>query len=268
MSSINLQLKKFDIANISKGSNVLIYGKKNTGKSWITRDIMYHLRDIPTGVVISPTEMSNGFFSKFVPKIFIYEEYHPSIIANLVKRQEKLARRIENGENLDKNVYLVLDDCLYDKSWQNDKNIRKIIMNGRHLGISFLFTAQYLMIINTYIRSNSDYIFILKENLIVNRKRIYENMAGMCRTFEMFCSILDQCTENHECLVIDNKTQSNKIEDMIFWYRAQPREFKMGPPEIWNYAEENYQEDDSEDEIDINTYNETRKGPKLNVKKV
>jgi hypothetical protein len=34
---------------------------------------------------------------------------------------------------------------------------------------------------------------------------------------------MDQCTENFECLVINNNAKSNKLTDQIFWHKAQNR---------------------------------------------
>jgi len=33
---------------------------------------------------------------------------------------------------------------------------------------------------------------------------------------DMFCKVMDACTENYECLVLDNTSKSNKIEDCCF----------------------------------------------------
>ena len=122
--------------------------------------------------------------------------------------------------------------------------------------------------IHPQLRDNIEYVFIFRENIISNRKRIYDHYAGMFKTFDMFCSVMDQCTENFECLVIDNNIQSNRIEDQIYWYKAESHSnFRMGPPEVWDYSDQNYVEDDMEEgEININTFH--RKGPKLNVKKI
>jgi hypothetical protein len=54
-------------------------------------------------------------------------------------------------------------------------------------------------------------VFILREPNISNRKRLYEQYAGIFPSFEIFCQVMDQCTENFECLVIDNTAQSNRI---------------------------------------------------------
>jgi len=56
----------------------------------------------------------------------------------------------------------------------------------------------------------------------------------------MFCQIMDQCTENYECLVINNNAKSNKLTDQVFWYKAEPHDdFKIGASSFWEYSEKN-----------------------------
>jgi len=55
----------------------------------------------------------------------------------------------------------------------------------------------------------------------------------MFPTFESFCQVMDQCTENYECLVINNNSKSNKLQDQIFWYKAEPHgSFRLGSKEF------------------------------------
>jgi hypothetical protein len=106
-------------------------------------------------------------------------------------------------------------------------------MNGRHWKIMLIITMQYPLGIPPNLRTNIDYVFILREPYIANRKRIYENYAGMFPTFESFCQVMDQCTENYECLVINNNSKSNKLQDQIFWYKAEPHgNFRLGSKEF------------------------------------
>ena len=51
-------------------------------------------------------------------------------------------------------------------------------MNGRHYKILFIITMQYALGVPPSLRTNIDYVFILREPYIANRKRIYENFAG------------------------------------------------------------------------------------------
>jgi hypothetical protein len=124
-----------------------------------------------------------------------------------------------------------------------------------------VLTMQYPLGIPPTLRTNIDYVFILREPYIANRKRIYENFAGMFPTFESFCQIMDNCTENYECLVIDNNVKSNRLVDQVHWYKADSHsDFKLGTKEFWELSK-NVQSDDEEE-----TYDPTKK--KKNVQQI
>jgi|TARA_B110000285_G_scaffold17765_1_gene17349 AAA+ ATPase superfamily predicted ATPase len=272
-------MKKFDMKNISfrpdenKGPVVVLIGRRDTGKSFLVRDLLYHHQDIPIGTVISGTEAGNGFFAEHVPKLFIHDEYQSAIIENILKRQKTVLKQIKKEmeaykrTNIDPRAFVILDDCLYDNKWTKDKLMRLLFMNGRHWKIMLIITMQYPLGIPPNLRTNIDYVFILREPYIANRKRIWENYAGMFPTFESFCQVMDQCTENFECLVINNNAKSNKLQDQIFWYKAQNHgNFKLGSKEFWELSKDIGSDD--EDEIyDPNSVQKKGAGPKIHVKK-
>ena len=221
---MTLELKKFNMRNIkfeakkdSCGPVIVLIGRRDTGKSYLVRDILYYQQDIPIGTVISGTEAGNGFYSKHVPKLFIHDEYNSAIVENILKRQKQVIKQIKREtetykrSNIDGRTFVILDDCLYDAGWTKDKMMRLLFMNGRHWKVMLIITMQYPLGIPPNLRTNIDYVFILREPYIANRKRIYENYAGMFPTFESFTQVMDQCTENFECLVINNNSKSNKL---------------------------------------------------------
>ena len=276
MTSLNL--KKFDMASIPKGSICLMIGKRNTGKSFLVRDFLYYKRDIPIGTVISASENSNNFYSTMMPSLFTHDSYSPEIIANLVKRQELVTKKMKQQvaiygkSNIDPNGFLILDDLMFDaNTWIKDPNIKKIFMNGRHFNLTFLLTMQYSLGLGLVYRGQCDIIFLCRENYVSNRKRLYEHYAGMFPSFEIFCQVMNQCTENYEVLVINNLIKSNRIEDCLFWYKASEHPpFKIGAPEFWQYHSNNYSEgggDEEEDDIDINNIKKTKNAITVNVKK-
>lgn len=238
---MKLEMKKFDPRTLKDDSVVLFIGKRNVGKSLMLRYILSFHQSLPIGVIISPTERANHFFETFIPKMLIYDEYDPAITSRFLDRQIKITDQY-NAEikkygrtDLDPRAFFVLDDCLYDKTWPNDKNIRATFMNGRHFKIFFMITMQYPLGIPPHLRANVDYVFIFRDNQIKNRERIYQQYAGMFPTFEIFNQVMDQCTENYECLVIDNKVQSNKIEDQVYWFKANPDvNFKLCSKQLWD----------------------------------
>lgn len=75
-------------------------------------------------------------------------------------------------------LFIVMDDCLFKDDWKRHEFIRWIFMNGRHYHVLFILTIQDCLGIPPELRSNIDYTFILKENYIGNRKRVFEHYAG------------------------------------------------------------------------------------------
>jgi hypothetical protein len=276
---MSLELKKFDMKNISfksnesKGPVIVLIGKRDTGKSFLVRDLLYYQQDIPIGTVISGTEEGNGFYTKMVPRLFIHNEYNTAIIENILKRQRTVLKQIKKEmetykrTTIDPRAFVILDDCLYDNTWSRDKMMRLLFMNGRHWKIMLVITMQYPLGIPPTLRTNIDYVFILRENYIANRRRIYDNYAGMFPTFESFCQVMDQCTENYECLVINNNVKSNKLQDQVFWYKADNHnDFRLGSKEFWELSK-NYNSDDEEEKYDPNANKKRGNGQKINVKK-
>jgi hypothetical protein len=276
---MTLELKKFDMKSISfkpnenKGPVVVLIGKRDTGKSFLVRDLLFYQQEIPIGTVISGTEEGNGFYSKMVPRLFVHNEYNTAIIENVLKRQRTVLKQIKHEmetykrTTIDPRAFVILDDCLYDATWTRDKMMRLLFMNGRHWKVMLVITMQYPLGIPPTLRTNIDYVFILRENYIANRKRIYENYAGMFPTFESFCQVMDQCTENYECLVINNNSKSNKLHDQVFWYKADNHgDFRLGSKEFWELSK-GMKDEDEEEQYDPTKNKKRGAGPKISVKK-
>jgi hypothetical protein len=276
---MTLELRKFDMKSIqfkpneNKGPVVVLIGKRDTGKSFLVRDLLWYQQDIPIGTVISGTEEGNGFYGKMVPRLFIHNEYNSAIIENILKRQRTVLKQVKKEmetykrSTIDPRAFVILDDCLYDNTWSRDKLMRLLFMNGRHWKVMLVITMQYPLGIPPTLRTNIDYVFILRENYIANRKRIYENYAGMFPTFEAFCQVMDQCTENYECLVINNNSKSNKLNDQVFYYKADNHnDFRLGSKEFWELSK-GLPDEDQEEQYDPTKNKKRGAGPRINVKK-
>jgi hypothetical protein len=274
---MRIQLRKFDITQIKPTSVVVMIGQRNTGKSILVRDLLYHHQDLPLGVCISGSEGSNDFYKQMCPNIFIHEEYTPEIVEKFVKRQKMITKKknketkLYGHSRIDPRSFIVMDDCLYDKGWQNDKNIRACFLNGRHFNAFFLFTSQYALAAPPILRNNIDYVFILREPRLLARKKLHENYAGFIPSLDVWNQIVNQCTENYECLVIDNTTKSNKITDQIFWYKAAIRpDFRLCDKVFWtmNNEVETDEDEDEEELYDASALqNQKKNSPIINVSK-
>ena len=258
-----------------KSPMIVVIGKKDTGKSFLVRDILFNTQHcFPIGTVISGTEVANEFFQHMVPSKLIHDKYNPSIVMNVIKRQlgVKTARNEEKkrsggNSSTDPRAFLILDDCLYDASWIKEESTRYIFMNGRHIDVMTIITMQYPLGITPNLRTNVDFVFILRESIVNNRRRIYDNYAGMFPTFEMFCQFMDQCTENFECLVICNGVQSNKLEDQVFWYKASDHpNFHLCDNSLWADNKPFSSAMLSQDEYSADTMRKKSNSPWVHVK--
>lgn len=275
---MSIELKQFDmrwinfLPNENKGPVIVLIGRRDTGKSFLVKDLLYHHQDIPVGTVISGTEAGNHFYENMVPPRFIHHEYDVSIIQQLMLRQREVLEQMQDEQrgtgrssSFDPRAFLIMDDCLYDDSWARDKLVRMMFMNGRHWKLMVVITMQYPLGIPPNLRTNVDYIFILRETYMSNKRRIYENYAGMFPTFDSFVQVMEQCTENYECLVINNNIKSNKLTDQVFWYKAEPHaDYRLGSREYWEVG--SLPEADKDDDLS-ELGGRTASKPKITVRK-
>jgi hypothetical protein len=139
---MTLELKRFSMREITfkpdenKGPVIVMIGRRDTGKSFLVRDLLFYHQDIPIGTVISGTEAVNGFYAAHVPKLFIHEEYNTVLIENILRRQTAVLKQVNKEvlqyrrSTIDPRAFVILDDCLYDNTWARDKLMRLLFMNG------------------------------------------------------------------------------------------------------------------------------------------
>lgn len=211
-------------------------GKRGTGKSTLVTDILWNKRHLPAGIAMSGTEEGNGHYKQFIPDLFVYSDYNKAAVEKIIERQK---RNLSLGKASP--VFILMDDCMYDRSFMRDPCIRQLFMNGRHWKIFFMMTTQYCMDMTPMIRTNVDYVFVLRDNVRQNRENLYKAFFGVFPTFDQFCQVMDACTENYECLVLDNTSKSNDVTNCVFWYKAALRKnFRVGSPALWQYHQRFY----------------------------
>ena len=232
-----LQLDKFDLKNLVHDQNgdflnprIAIIAKSGSGKSWVIRDIMSYIKDVPCGCIIAPTDKMTGFYNEFFPVSYIHHEYKEDIIPRLLGRQrillDKNKDRKERGKKqIDPRTFLIMDDCMSSKHlWLKDPNVLSIFNEGRHYQLTFILSMQYSLGIQPELRSNFDFVFLLGEDFINNRKKLYEHYAGMFPTRDLFDQVFLQVTDNYGVMVINNRLRSTDIKKKVFWYRAAKRD--------------------------------------------
>ena len=259
-------LRRFDPTKMDKSRACVFIGGSGTGKSHMVTSILYHNRDIPSGIVMSGTEEGDPYFCKYVPDLFIYNDWNAQKLEDLMDMQKKAKRSIEQldseiawcrahkREEDEKRLmlkkrqkqeamrkFVIIDDCAYKKGITRSETLRKLFMNGRHWGILTFFTVQYCIDLDISLRGNAGYVFVCREAIISYRRKIYESFLGMLPSFAVFEKVMDSCTQNFEVLVLDRTVKSTRVEDALFWYKAAPSyNFRIGSERLWNYHRNNY----------------------------
>jgi len=230
---MEIELSKFNMDMVNDESVVVFIGKRNTGKSYLIRDLMYNKRNFPIGTVISATECANGFYSQMIPNMFIHSKFSDELVGNVMKRQQLIMKQKKGDNN---KAFFIMDDMMsVANQWIKSENVASMFCNGRHFDCLFVLSLQYVMGIPPIFRNNVDYVFILRENIHKSRKKLYEHWAGIFPDFKMFESVMNACTQNYDCIVIKNNSLSNKLEDCVFWYKAEKHDdFKTCSQKYWD----------------------------------
>lgn len=248
------KIKKLDIKKIHPnsvddkfgGSKVVVIGKPGTGKSTLIKSLLYAKKHvIPTGIVFSGTEDTNGFYSKFFPSTFIYNEYNRDNLERFITRQKQAyKKKLENPW-----AVCLIDDCTDDRKIFNDPMMVSMYKRGRHWKMLYILSLQYCLDIKPAIRANVDGVFLLKVTGVKQLKQLYENYAGMVPDFDTFCQIMKQVTQNYTALYIDNTNPNGDWKEQLYWYKADipPNDFKFGCDEMWHWHYQKFNDEMSSD---------------------
>lgn len=259
-------IRRFEIGKMDKTRSCVFIGGSGTGKSHLVTSVLHANKDIPAGIVMSGTEEGDPYWRNFVPDLFIYNDWKPEKLEELIEIQKKAKRGIElleqeieycvrNRRHEDVNrlrrlkaqrlqqmrKFIIIDDLMFKGGISRAESIRKLFMNGRHWQIMTMLTVQYCMSLDIALRGNAGYIFVCREPIISYRKKIYESFLGMLPSFQVFEKVMDTCTQNFECLVLDRTSRSTKVEECLFWYKAEPSyNFRIGDDRLWSYHRNHY----------------------------
>jgi hypothetical protein len=234
IQELDLNTVGYDPKDPNKGTcKDVVIGKPGTGKSTLIGSLLYARKHLfPVGLAMSGSEDSNQYYQTIMPSTFVYNGYDEKTIEKVIQRQKLAGKHIQVPY-----AFLLLDDCtddprIFKKPLQNG-----IYKRGRHWKLWYIVSLQYAIDVPPNIRTNIDTVYILREPNLRNRHVLYENYASIIPSFQLFCELMDNLTEDYTALVIRNNVRTNEWQDCVFWYKATPppKDFKVGCPEYWDF---------------------------------
>lgn len=231
---------RYQDPDYSGGSKIVVCGAPGRGKSTLIKSLLYFKKDIfPAGMVMSGSEDSKPAFAEFMPDTFIYNKYDDKALTHFIERQKLSRKHLENPW-----AVIILDDCTDDPSVFNRPLQQAMYKKGRHWSMFYILSLQYAMDVRPVIRTNIDGIFILRDPLLKNRENLYKNYASIIPTFDIFCQLMDQITEDFHALYIHSASHTNVWQDCVFYYKAPliPSSWKFGCEDYWEFHKQRFDE--------------------------
>lgn len=232
---------------------IISFGKRRSGKSWITRDCLELLKErYPFGIVMSGTA-HNGFWQGHVPDSYIYDHYDPRVLAKLLGRQMKLVLAIKEHPELESlinpEVFVILDDIIHDKAVRYDPVLTSFFTFGRHFKITIFICSQYAKGINPTLRGNCDLVVMYRQRQEMQQASLFEDFAELMKR-DAFDELMKTATRvPHQCVIMHSEGRyesgsfkkqgeedehSPMIKDVYFTYKARdPGDFQVGCQEFW-----------------------------------
>jgi hypothetical protein len=201
------ELRRFNPAAMPYASISILIGIRQTGKSTLIRDILWHHEPFQKVSILVGYDYSKWCFQTFAPGDVTQEEYS-------AERVRFITDMAETTKSL-----LVLHNCIFDQKVIRQPEFCSIFNRPPHL--TFFMSQLYAIGLQRWQKERIDYVFVLRENFLANRRRIYEQYASDITDLETFNQLMLKYTQNYGCLVVDNTNKASRaLEDRIFWYCA------------------------------------------------
>jgi hypothetical protein len=215
------------VTHIKVPFSCTVVSKRNSGKSFLVRDIVYELSKqgrINQVIVMSNTsgQSLNADYDYMPPAMLMM--YKEATILKIMELQQKLVKAGKIRE-----ILLVLDDVVgsdTSNSAEGSRLIRSIFANSRHYHISVILLSQIATrLLQPAIRENSDVIFFSR----LNRKSLETMSEAVCNIDKKaFVAISEKNNKNYSFIFYNNQTQSNNPQDFLFVVKAKERKFTLG----------------------------------------
>jgi len=231
---------EFDPGLLEPDGTLVAVGRRRTGKSFAFRHILYEMRHhFHGGIVISQTDELNKYWRQYIPKQFIYNKYDGAIIQKVFARQKAIMNHpklSEKEKQRQLKFFIILDDVISDDGLRLDPDLKELFVAGRHYKLFVMLTTQYAKAITPTLRSNADYVLVLRNNNEHQLDSLYKDFGNFL-TRAGFNSTMEEHTRDNEILVFDYSKESQDPHIVLNWFKAvDPGPFLLGSKEFWERA--------------------------------
>lgn len=228
-------LEPWDPDSMPVDATILIVGKRHTGKTVLTRALMYAMRKkLDVCIGMNPLEGGNHNLAYFCPKALVFDSFNDEKLKHLLAWQ---TCAMKNGKA--HKIGFVMDDCASEttstgggkrKKAMQSNDIGKLFKLGRHLKLFYINAMQDVKNAPPDIRGNVDLLFAFNTNSGSERQKLHQEFFGMFSTYRNFNQVFDTAAVGYDCIVLDTRKAALNPEKCIMFYRAPmiTEPFKVG----------------------------------------
>lgn len=201
-----LHINKWSKNDIQLFSNFLIIGKRGTGKTWISKEIILHYiqEQLVEDIYIFTSDVNSYelYFGSLqlecLPRIHFYSDKWEVELDILMSHSNKTHK------------LLVFDNVIGSSSTQ--EKLKQLICQARQNYFSTIMTVQYPMYFN-----NVDHVFMLRDNIVRHKYILYNEYNCMFESYTQFDHAFTQITESPYCALVIN---ANSMDNNVKWFKA------------------------------------------------
>jgi hypothetical protein len=244
----NAELLEMPKSILPEDGCIIVTGRTGSGKTVAAQNLMRHYRHKMDIVVVMCGSVDTcKEYCEFVPSAFVHyiSKFGKAEKALLQSWYDKMEQLRATGQPV--RMMIIFDDLAFMKgSINKDETVTKILYNGRHAGILFIWLQQYVLNSGPDLRNQNKLVLATYDKVPENQERLFSafnpcfknNAAG----FRDFVVVYEKCTEDFGLMVLNNQqSRSKKIQDNVFYYNPEfpvPK-FKMMQKNAlaWEYDE-------------------------------
>lgn len=220
----------------------VIIGTPGSGKTTFMENLSYYRKDkYPVARVFIQTEDGYKRFCSIFHPLFVSNYWDEEEEKKHILRQRTCV--MENNKGYEGNYAInIIDDCGDDKTVYNTKTMKGLFKLGsQHWEQLLMVGTQYVIDMPTEIRNSVSFVAIGRAPDDVDRKKIYTNFGGLAGSYNRFCNLMDALTGDYTFLIFKKRSQSNELEDCVFYWRVKPLgNWKFGCNEYKKWGEDRY----------------------------
>jgi len=229
--------------------SILISAVRRSGKSFLTREMLYELAKIQKPdlvVLMGHTAFFNTDF-EYVSSFYKYDSFREDVLKSMIEQQEKTMlqhkKKKEEQKNYNKEppkLCFIFDDIVDDSSLFYNNTLAKLFILGRHLNIMVVFLTQYLKCLPPRVRSNSDILISFRQPDKFVKKYLMDAFMSLDQDSDSKVKrYFDSCfDEEYKAMIICvyKIQKAKKLNEYILTYKApkEVRKFRLGQAEFWN----------------------------------